>query len=260
MNENVVNCEWNGFDFNRNFFITHNNQRAAAFHTAFGKSTQHVKHRANETNTKQKTRKRGENSVVIQRVEIMWALYDHVVSTTCLLCSTVPSNINFSDYVCVCAVDGRRCRCRRHRFSFMPHFNIEIKLSPRRLMPKNIAVGSLFTVLWCVFYIRTKRLAALFPKKKKKWIEPHCVPLFSSFSFLFRIRSRSHIRFSGPGKLVQHKAKCVVAWNVSRFAPFCHLIYCCRKESSTKLEMCGQNGKPLYPHIYRKTHKIHAIS
>lgn len=76
-------------------------------------------------------------------------------------------------------------------------------------MPKNIAVGSLFTVLWCVFYSNNaSRL------NSKKWIETHSpshllfcaiyevVALLNSFS--------SHIDLAR--KLV-HKDRQTVAWN-----------------------------------------------
>lgn len=163
--------EWNVDNFNgmdliliENFFITHNNRHNTHTHTHIGRA-------ARKNLTRKRTeRTNGRFDEIIQRVDYICerALYDHVVSTTCLLCSTV-------SVISICLSPLSSSSSVSFRYA---HFNIEIKLSPRRLMPK-ILLLVLYLRFYDVFFIRNKSLAALF--KKRNWNACLCSLFHSHF-------------------------------------------------------------------------------
>lgn len=142
--------QWNGFDFNRKFlYYTQQSAQHTHTHTHWESSTQNLTRKRTE-------RTNGRFDEIIQRVDYICerALYDHVVSTTCLLCSTV-------SVISICLSPSSSSSSVSFRYA---HFNIEIKLSPRRLMPK-ILLLVLYLRFYDVFFIRNKSLAALFKKR-----------------------------------------------------------------------------------------------
>lgn len=68
----------------------------------------------------------------------------------------------FQQYQFGCRCHRRRCRCRLVRYA---HFNIEIKLSPMRLMPK-ILLLVLYLRFYDAFFIRTMPRGSI-----QKWIQ-----------------------------------------------------------------------------------------